>query len=121
MSTPDNAHDERDERPVKPHHFWRDVIVVQDKQIAEIQAAGKQIPADLMRRIRRAQEVLMHGNGSGRSNPTINLPDPWGIADIEAIIGQPEDLTPGSDAAWRAIAKHYDATHAGWLGDGMTR
>jgi len=115
MSTLDNTPGE----PTKvPHRFWEDVIVIQDKHIAEIHASGKQIPGDLTRRIRRAQEILMHGNASGRDNPTIALPDPWGIADIEAIIGKPEDLTPGSDAAWRAIAKHYDATHAGYPADG---
>jgi hypothetical protein len=120
MSTPDDPSDELDLRPVKPHHYRRDVMAIQDAEIKRRKVAGIAIDRKILARVFYTQDVLIHGNSGGRSNPTIDLPVPWTILDIEAIIGPPEDLTPGSDAAWRRVRKHYDATHTG-RGEGRTR
>jgi len=122
MNTPDDSSDNLDRRPVKPHHFWSEVIVVQDALIAKMSRDGVAISENAMLRMRYVEAVLLHGNQGGKYNPTIDLPVPWTLADIEAVIGQPDEMTPGSDASWRAVRKHYDATHGGRLmGDGRTR
>jgi len=115
MSKPDddNSADELDRRPVKPHRFWQDVIVVQDAKIAAMERAGRVITDDVRARIKYVADVLLHGNCSGRYNPTIDLPVPFSLLDIEAIIGPPDDTTPGSDVAWRRVRKHFDAGQGG--------
>jgi hypothetical protein len=122
MNTPDDPSEELDRRSVRPHHFWSEVILVQDALIVKMKRAGVAISENAMLRMKYVEAVLMHGNQGGKSNPTIDLPVPWTLADIEAVIGHPNDTTPGSDASWRAVRKHYDATHGGRLmADGRTR
>jgi len=50
---------------------------------------------------------------AGRHNPTIDLPVPFTLSDLEAVIGRPDDVEPGSDAAWRAIRRKYDSSMSG--------
>lgn len=121
MITPDDPSDELDRRPLQAVPYW-DVVVEQDRRVERMKRDGIAISEDAMLRMRYVEAVLLYGNCSGRSNPTINLPVPFTLADILSVIGQPDDAEPGSDASWRAMRKKYDATHGGRLmAEGRTR
>jgi len=111
MNEGDN--DELDTRPIEPQRFWEDVIEPQDRLIARMEGAGTPLPEAVIARMKYVEGVLIYGNMAGRSNPTIDLPVPFTLADVEAVIGRPEHVEPGSDAAWRAIRRKYDASMSG--------
>jgi hypothetical protein len=110
VSTPDELGDPVDDRPREAVRWWA-VVCAQEACIAACERRGNKISGDVRERMRYVEEVLCHGNGAGRSNPTIILPSPYTLADVEAVIGRPDDVEPGSDAAWRAVRRHYDASH----------
>ncbi len=110
MHLPDDT-DNLDTRPVMPHHFFTGVIARQDATIAAAGRQGTAIPVEIRERMRYVESVLLHGNAAGRTNPTINLPTPYTLSDIEAVIGKRDDMTPGSDSSWRSIRRHFDATN----------
>jgi len=105
--------DELDIRPIEPQRFWEDVIEPQDKIIAQMEAAGTPLPEPVIARMRYVEGVLIFGNMAGRHNPTIDLPVPFTLADVEEVLGRPDDTEPGSAAAWRAIRRKYDASMSG--------
>jgi|GEM_PF-6016922 len=121
MNDQDHEFDDIDERPRHPVPFF-DVIKRQDESIFNAERLGKAIPDNARQRMKYVEAVLLHGNSGGRSNPTIMLPLPYTFLDVEAVLGQPDDFEPGSDASWRAIRRLFDSTHGGRLGDtGRTR
>ncbi len=106
-----------DERPRAAVPYY-DAVRELDARIAEVErrAHGRTIPTDVAEQIslaRYAGDVLLHGNASGRHNPTISLPQPWWTRDVIAVIGKPDNAEPGSDAAWRAVRRHYDMAQGG--------
>jgi hypothetical protein len=111
MNGPDN--DELDTRPIQPQRWWEDVIALQDSLIARMEAAGTPLPDAVTARMRYVESVLIFGNMSGRHNATIDLPVPFTLADIEEVLGRPDETEPGSDAAWRAIRRKYDSSMSG--------
>jgi len=105
--------DDLDTRRREPVPFY-DVVKRQDAKIAECGRRGITIPDDILARMKYVESVLFHGNCSGRDNPTITLPTHYKLSDIEAVIGgPPENIEPGSDAAWRAVRRRYDARQSG--------
>ena len=126
MNDQDDKFDDIDERPMVAVPYYDVVQELDRRKHSVIQGlGGKPIPLDIAEQFELAlytSSVLMHGNASGRCNETITLPQPWRLADIIAIIGKPEDFTPGSDASWRAIRRLFDSTHCGRQGNtGHTR
>ena len=104
-----NDKPELDERPLEAVPY-KDVVRKQDATIAACERNGISIPDDVLRRMRYIDDVLHYGNQGQKSNPTINLPIPYALADLEAVIGTPDDSEPGSDAAWRKIRRSFDAS-----------
>ncbi len=126
MSAPDSdPSEELDRRDLVAVPYW-DVVREIDRRAAEIElhARGRALPTDVVEQLalgRYAQEVLLFGNCGGRGNRTITLPQPWRVADIIAVTGCPDDAEPGSDAAWRAVRKRYDASQGLVRDAGRTR
>ena len=108
MNDPDDNFDEVDERPRHPIPFY-DVIKRQDESIVNAARLGKAIPDNARQRMKYVEAVLLHGNSGSRSNPTIMLPLPYTFLDVEAVLGQPDDFEPGSDAAWRAVRRRFNS------------
>jgi hypothetical protein len=118
MNSPDDT-EALDKRPVEAHHFFRGVIAQQDGAIEAARRRGTTIPDGVLARMRRVEGILLVGNSGGRRNPTINLPTPYTLADVEAVVGAPDDDgTAGSDAVWRHIRRLYDAKNSN---GGLTR
>ena len=110
MNSPDEAM--LDKRPVYRVHYlkllkWFDLI----------RKIGKGDPLwndEAARRVTYVEEVVMFGNCGSREN-TIDLPTPFSLADIEAVIGGDADGQPeaGSAASWKRVRARFDAMQSG--------
>lgn len=111
MST--NASDMLDPRPLRPHRYFEDVIQIQDKKMESLEKKGTPLSDDRKKRVKRCQDILMHGNSGGRSREFIMLPEDASLEDLEAAMGIDPNAEISDVGYWRATASHYDASHGG--------
>lgn len=106
-----SGNDTLDRRRVEDVHY-HDIL----KWIDGVRGRHRDNPdftAEMKSRLAYIEAVVSHGNCGGRSNPTMTLPVPFKVSDIEAVIGASDDPVPGSDAAWRGVRRHFDVTQSG--------